>query len=200
MGNDYRSGTDLWKQRKTDSSWDGFLHENEHLLWQGRPAGGLSFDKTALLQSGFGLFFLLFALVWISMATTATGISFFSLLGVPFVLVGAYACFGHLFWDAYKRKRTRYALTNERALIAKQTWSRQPEGYPVNAQTEITYREQGRSLASVLFAKNPGGRWSEGQNTMERKHIGFRWIGDGKEIYRLMHQIQSGRIDDRSNS
>jgi hypothetical protein len=48
----------------------------------------------------------------------ASGIDMiFPLWGIPFVLVGLYAVFGRFLHDAWIRSRTRYGLTDGRALI-----------------------------------------------------------------------------------
>ncbi len=188
---DYRPGTDLWKLQKQKASWDSYLFEGETLLWEGQPGRGLRFDKSALGQSGLGLFFFVFSLFWIGNAISQSGLSIFPLFGLPFLAVGAYYLFGHLLWDAYTRSRTRYALTSERALIAKQVLGRRLETYPINPQTQIVLDEHKDRSASVFFAERRQPTSSKQKSFPYRRLIGFRWIKEGMEVYRLMSHVRA---------
>ncbi len=190
---EYRPGTNLWQPAKPDMDWARYLRSGEVIIWEGRPSAGLKLDRPALLQTASGLFTLVFALVWISIAISATGVSLFSLFGIPFVAVGAYLFIGHFFWDAYKRARMRYALSNERAFIANRAWGREISIYTITPQTELVLREHGEQAASIFFAKEQESKSSKKSWLPRHKNIGFRWVREGAEVYRMMSEIQAGR-------
>jgi hypothetical protein len=59
----------------------------EKVIWADRPGPGARL-KTRLAHGLFGLVFFSFAVFWISEATGDGAPVFFSLFGIPFVLVG----------------------------------------------------------------------------------------------------------------
>lgn len=108
---------------------------------------------------------------------------FFALFGVPFVLVGLWLLAGHWFYDAYKRKRARYALTDKRALIARSMFGRRMESYPIDAKSPIELVSG--TLDTVNFAQ----RVYRGKNGINVVKIGFRYIADGQEVFNLLRKV-----------
>ncbi|MEO8530083.1 MAG: hypothetical protein ABI459_02575 [Deltaproteobacteria bacterium] len=183
--------------------WTAILDHDERLLWVGSPATGLRFTTKSLFGSAFGLFFLAFALFWTAGAATplfmmATGqgvvegprlfFYIFPLWGLPFILVGAYMTFGHYFYDASRRKRTRFALTTKRALITR--WTRKKRellSYPITPETVIDY--QPGDETTIYFA-NKVTTDSDGDRHVEK--IGFEHVPDGAAAYSVIRRIQTG--------
>ena len=163
------------------TGWEGILDTDETILWQARPSSGLSLHGSNPLSIGMGIFFMAFSLYWISMANNIAdhidGIfpKIFPLFGVPFFLIGAYNAFGHIFWQAYLRSKTHYTLTNKRGFIATDHpfQGKLLKNYPIDAQSDV-----------VLKIGPPDSIWFAG------KGVGFARIDDGREVLRLMRQIQ----------
>jgi len=175
--------------KNTDSnSWDDYLDADEKLIWHGAPATGLRFSGAGLVLSFFGIFFLGFSVFWITMAFGMGGGSgmarVFPLFGVPFVLIGLWLVAGHWFFDAYKRKRARYALTNKRALIARTLFGRRMESYPIDRHSQI-HLVSGK-LDTVHFAQ----KTYQTKNGPQVKNIGFRFITEGQEVYDLLRSVK----------
>lgn len=183
-------------------SWGDYLDPDETLLWQGAPTAGIRFGGGDVPMTLFGCVLLGFALFWIATAAwmsgmmaigagmgmasgVGAGMVVFPLFGLPFIAVGAYLAFGRLFWKAWLRRHTRYALTDRRAIIARNAWGRSLRSYPVDADTVIDFRP-GRE-ASIWFAEEER-RGNKGRRYTVRH--GFEFIPDGHEVYRLMRQIQ----------
>ncbi len=178
-------------ERQHQGSWQDYLDPGEKLLWQGAPAGGIRFSITGLVQSAFGVFFLGFSVFWVAMALNIGADGplslFFPLFGLPFVLIGLWLVIGHWFFDAYKRRRSRYALTNKRAIIARRVFGRRLESYPILADSEISLVE-GR-FDTVNFHQKTVIR----NNGTSRANIGFRYIRDGRKVYNLLLDIKTRR-------
>jgi hypothetical protein len=101
------------------------LLPGERIVWTGRPQQGIMFTGRDGLLIPFSLMWGGFAIFWeagvLSIpahgATANPAALIFPLWGVPFVLIGLYMIIGRFFHDAWIRSRTRYALTDRRALI-----------------------------------------------------------------------------------
>lgn len=176
--------------------WASYLDPDEQLLWEGAPNPGVRFRAADLPIMIFGAFFGGFALFWIIMASWITGETgfvgyIFPLFGLPFLAVGIYLVVGRFFMDAYMRKRTRYALTTKRGIIATQAFARSLKSYPIDADTEVDY--QPGEEASIFFATEFR-RGSKGR-TYSVRH-GFEYIPGGDQVYRMIRAIQQDRIGD----
>lgn len=91
----------------------------ERILWQGQPAQGLRF-------TAYDIFAIPFALFWLAIPTGGLVALLLSdrpvdpvfLIVMPaFLLIGLYMLAGRFLVDLVTRKRTRYVLTNQRAII-----------------------------------------------------------------------------------
>ncbi len=94
-----------------------YLRAGERVTWTGRPAVGLRLYARDLFLVPFSLLWGGFAIFWETTVVTQAGPGFFSLWGLPFVVIGTYLIAGRFVVDAWLRARTVYALTNERALV-----------------------------------------------------------------------------------
>src|SRR5262249_39544695 len=93
------------------------LRRGEHILWTGQPATGLKLSLLDLYLVPFSLAWGGFAFFWEWEVLRSGAPLLFTLFGIPFVAVGSYLIVGRFFWDAYRRRQTVYAITNERILI-----------------------------------------------------------------------------------
>ena len=176
--------------------WAPYLDPGERLLWEGAPDAGVRVRGSDIAQSVFGLFFLGFALFWTFMASTmgaeaGGGFRAFGLFGLPFIAVGAYLVCGHFFWKAYERSKTRYALTTERAIVAKSALGRSMRSFPIRSESEVAY-EPG-DPATIWFHREV----RRGRKRRRTIRHGFEYIADGDNVYRLMRSVQAGDFGDR---
>lgn len=172
-----------------DNGWKPYLDADEKILWTGQPKPGLSFKPSDLLLSGFGFFFFAFAIFWTTMASSMGSEAglfgyIFPLFGVPFILVGGYLLFGRFFWEAYSRGKTRYALTNRRAIIAKSAMGRSMTSHPITGSSPVEM-EIGPP-DTVNFAT----RFVRTKNGGHNVPVGFERIEDGAAVYKLLREIK----------
>src|SRR5215469_12915742 len=97
------------------------LGSDESLLWAGKPNTSVIFHPSDWYMIPFSLLWGGFAIFW---EATASGFSqghptpsFFTLWGIPFVLIGQYFIWGRFFYAAWKKTRIIYAITNRRVLV-----------------------------------------------------------------------------------
>ncbi|MBL4808020.1 MAG: aspartate carbamoyltransferase catalytic subunit [Rhodobacteraceae bacterium] len=182
-------------ETKIAGGWQPYLDDGEKVIWQGAPDAGLHFHARGIMQSLFGVVFFGFSIFWVTMALKGSGPdgglgAVFPLFGVPFVLVGFYLVIGHWFFDSYKRSRTRYALTDKRALIAVRVFGKRMKSYPITRSKPITVKEG--HMDSVIFDSVE----KRGKNGSYTVDIGFQYIPDAMDVYKMMRDIQSklGRL------
>ncbi len=175
-------------------SWAHYLDQDEALLWQGAPSGAVRLRGNDLMVVAVGGFFVLFSVVWIGLAVAigpqSGAEAFFPLFGVPFLLIGLLVMVGGPRWNARVRRRTRYALTDRRAIVARSAWGRSLKSYPIDEDTRIDYRPGPE--ATIYFAEEVR-RGNKG-NSYTVRH-GFEYIADGDAVYRLMRDIQRRAAD-----
>lgn len=164
--------------------WAPYLDPGEMLLWEGDPATGIKFRKSDLFMIPFSLAWGGFAIFW-EVSVIAMGAPvFMAIFGLPFVAIGLYMIFGRFLWDAYKRSRTRYALTDKRAIIATRYQGRQMKSHPIDPAAQVELNAGPES--SIILDRRMRGS-GKGRRLVT---TGFEFIRDGEKVYRLIRAIQ----------
>ena len=107
---------------RATNPFEPFLFTGERILWTGQPKQGLQLSGKDVFLIPFSLMWGGFALFWnigvwgLPFGGEAAPL-FFRLWGLPFLLAGAYLIIGRFFHDAAVRKRTYYAVSDQRILI-----------------------------------------------------------------------------------
>ncbi len=98
------------------------LSAGESLIWTGKPNPRVIFHSSDWFVVPFSLLWGGFAILWeagVSGAGPWGGKSrwdFGMLWGIPFVVIGQYMIWGRFFYNAWRKRRIVYALTNERVI------------------------------------------------------------------------------------
>jgi len=165
------------------AGWAAYLDDDERLVWVGAPEPGLRASGSDLAPTAFGLLFFAFSVVWVWQASGPGAPWFFPFFGLPFVVVGAYLTVGRYFWEAWLRGRTRYALTDRRAIIAVNGLIRSLKSYPLSsaARLELLDGDPG----TVNFAT----RLVRGRRSVREVAVGFEYIADARGVFALMRSL-----------
>ena len=168
----------------TVPGWEGILDNDEQIIWQGRPDGGISVKPGNIVAFLFGLLFAGFALFWMIMASSAGG--YFWMFGLIHFAVGAGISGSALYWPAFKRQRSWYTLTNKRAFIAVELplVGRSLKSYPINEDTVLNFVDG--DLATIHFATER----RRGKNSSYTVNIGFERIKNGRDLYAKFREVQ----------
>ena len=97
------------------SRLDRLLNADERVLWSGKPVRK-AFILRGLVSIPFGLIFLGFAIFWMWTASSAGAPVFFSLFGLPFVLIGFAVAFGPALFQLLRYRNTVYIITDKRII------------------------------------------------------------------------------------
>lgn len=127
------------------------LEPRERLLWSGTPRPGLVLRRIDALYIPVSIFFAAFAIVWEILALTTNAPFFFPLFGIPFVLIGLYHLIGRFFFDAAKRKRTVYGLTERRAIVVSKLFTTSVTSVPVEAIPQLTLSHHRNGRGTITF-------------------------------------------------
>ncbi|HEY4373933.1 MAG TPA: hypothetical protein VGN52_18545 [Burkholderiales bacterium] len=171
----------------------------EHLLWSGRPPAGFMLRASDLYQIPFSVMWCGFAIFWessvvrIHASTQADGMRDVMVLwGIPFVAIGLYMVAGRFLVDAWRRTRTRYALTNQRVIIISGLRRREVKSLPLRLLPDVTLTEQGErgtitfdSADAPARRRHPFAAWPG--FVVERA---FEHIRNARTVYRMIRQAQ----------
>jgi hypothetical protein len=94
-----------------------YLRPGERLLWSGRPDPTVWFTAADVFLIPFSIFWSGFAIFWELGVSSSGGPVFAEIWGIPFVVIGLYMIFGRFFYKQYRKKRTCYGITDQRALV-----------------------------------------------------------------------------------
>jgi hypothetical protein len=166
------------------------LGPGEALLWTGRPSQGLRFH-------GYDLFVIPFSIVWAGGALQILGPIRagapmpFPLVGVLFLAVAAYITVGRFIHDAWRRSRTRYALTTERAIILNGGVSRSISSVQLRTLPGITLRERRSGVGTIVFGNDEGPSWMAGwPGSNQRSAPRFELIPRSRQVYEQAREAQ----------
>ena len=131
-----------------------YIQPGERILWTGQPDPRRLFGLKDLFLVPFSLMWAGFAIFWeglvlFGMASSSGGPPvFFVFWGIPFVLVGQYFIWGRFLFKRWDRKRTVYAVTNQRVLVLR---GRSLQSGFLNQLPNINQSSRGDGSGSLEF-------------------------------------------------
>ena len=97
---------------------DPRLMRGETVQWQGQPDPRVHFTRTDSFFVPFSIFWLAFAVLWtVIVSNSPKAPPFIWLFGLLFVAIGIFMTVGRFFVKAATKRRTRYVLTDRRAIV-----------------------------------------------------------------------------------
>jgi hypothetical protein len=168
------------------------LDRGERVLWSGQPRQGLTLRGSDAYLIPFSLIWCGFVVFWESMVVYSGGPLFARLWGIPFVLAGIYFVFGRFFVDAAQRRRTYYAVTNDRILIASGLRSRSTRSLALRTLDQVDLSARSSGEGTIMFGRSPYGSfaipgWPSMGKTLPPM---FELISDAAKIAKLIRDAQ----------
>lgn len=105
------------------SGWDDILVPGERVVWQGRPDRAPRLEIRDPMEFGLGLSLTFGPATPMLLLWLGGGSGWMWML--PTVALGLWFLVGTSLWDAYRRNRTWYSLTDRRAFVATAILGRQ---------------------------------------------------------------------------
>jgi hypothetical protein len=170
------------------------MQPGEKVLWTGRPDPSRLFGRGDAYLIPFSLMWGGFAIFWEASAIGFGAPSLFALWGIPFVVVGQYFIWGRFVYKRWDRRRTVYAVTNQRVLIIRR---RSLQSVFLNQLPVINQSARLDGSGSLEFGSSPGryGYWANTGMDFFGSGIGvpaFYDIPDVALVYRLINEARSG--------
>jgi hypothetical protein len=169
------------------------LDRGERVLWSGQP-------RLGLMLRGMDAFAIPFAAVWTSIPLfgavmtlrTPRGDAFAVLPALLFVVIGLYLLIGRFFVDAAQRRRTFYALTNERILIVSGIWSRDVRSLSLRTLGEVDVSARASGQGTITFGRSPYGSFGMAGWPGSRRYLPpmFEMIPDVAAVAKLIRDAQ----------
>jgi len=173
-----------------------YLDKNEKLLWTGQPKRGIFFKSSDIFVIPFSLIWCGFAIFWVFMTASFGAPFFFTLFGVPFILIGLYIVFGRFIFDAKQRANTFYGLTEDRIIIKSGINRKTIKSLNIKALTDIEYSEKSDGSGTISFgSKNVFEAWNNSMSIGSgNKGIpSLEFIDDVRKVYNKIIEIQRNK-------
>jgi hypothetical protein len=141
------------------------LGPREKLLWAGRPPRGIVLRAIDAFLIPFSLMWAGFALFWEYSVITEKAPLFFSLWGIPFVLVGLYFVIGRFLVEQKQREKTTYGITNERVLIVWGVLNQSVKSLNLRTLSDVSMTERADGSGTITFGpSHPYSWWTQGMD------------------------------------
>lgn len=178
------------------SEFQPYLLSGERLLWSGQPKQGLLLRPNDLFVFLFSIFWTGFSVFWLVMAMQSGAPVFFWLWGLPFVLIGLYLMVGRFLIEMIARKRTYYAVTDQRILFLI-TWpSRSLQALDLKSWPNVTITQEKDGRATLIFSNAAAPSMMIGwagwmpRNRMYGLQM-FEQIENYQMVYRIIRDAQT---------
>jgi len=134
------------------------LGPDEWVEWAAGPDPGRHFNRGDLFLIPFSVMWLAFAVAW-EAAVISVSASFAVLFGLPFVAAGLYMTVGRFIYKARRRRRTVYAVTNQRVLsVVQRRGGADVDAKPLRALPGVSTTASRRGYGTIEFDRSSGPR------------------------------------------
>lgn len=170
----------------------GTLDAGERLLWSGQPATGIRFRTADWYMIPFSLLWGGFAIFWEVMAFQDKAPLFFRFWGMPFVLVGLYLIAGRFIWDARRRARTSYAVTDRRLLLVSGSRSQVTTSLSLRTLPAITLAERADGSGDIVFDGTDARHVAVGGLVPRGSSVPtmFEFVPNARRVYDVIREAQ----------
>ena len=138
----------------TTTSIQFSLDRGERQLWAGAPRHGLVLRPSDATEIPFSMFVAGFSVFWMR-GVLRDGASLFALFGIPFLAAGFYALIGRFWVDAWRRRRTTYAVTSDRIIINSGLFTPTTKSLSLRTLSDVALEERKDGSGTITFGTPP---------------------------------------------
>lgn len=168
-----------------DEAFAGRIGLDEQILWQGQPKQGILLRAADIFLIPFSLIWGGFAIFWEVGVITAGAPFFFTLWGIPFVLIGLYLIVGRFFVDALQRWKTHYALSDERVIITSGLLNRSVKSVSLRSLADVSLSQSRGSRGTITLGPTQPLSWM---------YAGTAWPGAGRHTAPTLELIENAQM------
>jgi len=135
------------------------LGPGEEIIWAGKPSSRVTFHKddlfaipVSLIIGGFSIVWTLGASGFLNKGESSGSWPFGLLFGLPFVLYSQYLIWGRFLCAAWFKKRTSYAVTNRRVVVAQKVWRNLVASAYIDTLQALMKEERSDGFGTLRFA------------------------------------------------
>lgn len=187
---------------ETQARLQPYLQPGERIVWTGQPDPHRLVGSKDLflipfsLMWGGGTLFWEGSVIWAYLHGPGAAPVFFLFWGIPFVVIGQYLIWGRFIVKRWDRKRTIYAVTNQRALVLR---GPSLQSMFLNQLQSINQSVRADRSGSLEFGPGASilgyGMWADtGMDFFTRglSAPAFHDIPEVSQVYRLINQARAG--------
>lgn len=172
----------------TQTLFQNEMLKDEKILWSGQPKQGFDLPGGFILVLLVGLFFIGIASFMEYSAIQSFDI-FQMIFCLLFLLLGLYLFFGSIIYKNYQKKRTYYAVTNQRIIILINSSNKKVESILIN-QIPVLNKTVKKDGSGTIQFDNTGYRGT-GENSYRIEALSFDNIMDVDTVYRVISDLRS---------
>ncbi|HYF03168.1 MAG TPA: PH domain-containing protein [Patescibacteria group bacterium] len=168
------------------------LLKDEQILWEGKPKSGIVFRAGDIILIPLSLFFWVFPVLVFIPALLSEDTSFAMVtVFLPFIIAAIYVTFGRFFFDAYVRRNTHYAITENRILIHQKLFKTKLEAIPLKNLQKIILSRSSKGRGTITLGQSDLlDTFFEGMYWPNLKHAPkLELIEDAKNVYNIIHKV-----------
>lgn len=179
------------------------LDADESLLWTGKPKQGIYLKGSDVFMIPFSLMWGGFAIFWEATVILTDAPFFFKLWGIPFVLIGLYILIGRFFYDAKRRKKTVYGITEHRIIIKSGIFNESIQSLNCKTLSNITLNEKSDKSGTIILGNDNGFselfRGTGWPGTNQKMAPAIEMIANARSVYQKIIEIQKENNVEKSN-
>jgi hypothetical protein len=181
------------------------LSSGESFAWAGQPSRKVVFHSQDWAMIPFSLMWGGFAIFWEASVLGFPGpmhtkgvnpaSGFMALWGIPFVLVGQYLIWGRFLYNAWKKGRMFYAVTNKRVLVVNKARGRNVVAAFLQQLPAIEKSVRTDGIGTITFGLVPMvysrrsnlGSWDGGLSSLVPTFVD---VEDAENVYRIVSDLR----------
>lgn len=172
----------------TQTLFQNEMAMDEKILWSGQP-------EPSLYLTGGGVVVTLFGLIWLCITCYMEYVAiesndkFLMFFLLPFVLIGLYIVSAIFIYNNFRRKKTYYAITNQRVLILTNLFNKKIESKLISQIPVLIKTTNKNGIGTIQFDYTKS--MNVGENSYFIDAFTFYNIKNVDIVYKLVNDLRS---------